>query len=469
MSELAGRWIRVSTGAQDERSQVPDLDAWISARGYELAATYEVHGKSAYHGKHESYLDRAIADMAAGRISVLVVWAADRIERRGALAALKLAERAREAGGRIEYVKDAYLNATNEMSDVMLSLSATLARQESKRKSERILAKHAALRVAGNLVGKVPFGYRAICDDESCATVTTRTSKCRKHAKLMVPDPETSGTVARIFDLFSDGYSLSAIARELDASGMLPGHGGKWWPKSIAEILSNPAYVGRRANERGVTVGEVPAIVRPGQWQDAQRRLAATGTRKGKPTGEAAQLVGVARCARCKGPMYRIRVGGKRSPNKIAYYRCWGTSREPSRCGLMIRCDVLEAAVSAAIVAELGSGPLRVTRTIPGHGYEDEIGACDLELANLMARLQSGELEASQYAAAVATVAAQRQDYATRKPVPARSLEIETELSRSAQWLAFDAAQRREYLTESGWLAYCDKLSDGTVTAEMAG
>ena len=51
MSEIAGRWLRVSTMSQDEASQEPDLDRWISRHGYEVGPTYRVHRLSAFHGK----------------------------------------------------------------------------------------------------------------------------------------------------------------------------------------------------------------------------------------------------------------------------------------------------------------------------------------------------------------------------------------------------------------------------------
>src|SRR5258708_6246375 len=79
VSEIAGKWLRVSTMAQDEQSQEPDLDRWISQYGYEAGPTYRVQGLSAYHGKQEPELRRAMADMKAGRLSVLVVWKSDRL------------------------------------------------------------------------------------------------------------------------------------------------------------------------------------------------------------------------------------------------------------------------------------------------------------------------------------------------------------------------------------------------------
>src|SRR5260221_6138815 len=89
-TERAAKWIRVSSGGQDEENQVPAVSGYIRSRGYALArtagerGTYQVHGKSAYHGEHQGDLDRALADARAGKYDVLVIWHSDRLERRKA-------------------------------------------------------------------------------------------------------------------------------------------------------------------------------------------------------------------------------------------------------------------------------------------------------------------------------------------------------------------------------------------------
>lgn len=125
MSENAARWLRVSTVAQDEANHEPDIDRWFEDKGYVVRKTYTLRGKSASKGRQDKAFDEMIQDMRRGVFTVLVVWASSRIERRGAYNAFDLARRVKEAGGRIEYVKDAYLNEANDMSDVMLALAAT--------------------------------------------------------------------------------------------------------------------------------------------------------------------------------------------------------------------------------------------------------------------------------------------------------------------------------------------------------
>jgi DNA invertase Pin-like site-specific DNA recombinase len=60
--EDAGLWIRVSSGGQDEANQRPDLERYCAQRGYNIAREYEVHAKSAFHGRQRKDLDSAIQD-----------------------------------------------------------------------------------------------------------------------------------------------------------------------------------------------------------------------------------------------------------------------------------------------------------------------------------------------------------------------------------------------------------------------
>ena len=48
--ERSGRWLRVSTGRQEEGMQVPDVERWESARNYDVKRVYTVHGGSAFKG-----------------------------------------------------------------------------------------------------------------------------------------------------------------------------------------------------------------------------------------------------------------------------------------------------------------------------------------------------------------------------------------------------------------------------------
>ena len=244
MAESSADWLRVSTGAQDEASQVPDIDGYNAEKGYTRSGkVYVVHGKSAYHGKHAPKLDEMFADMAAGVFDVLVVWAVDRIERRGALKVFELIERARAAGGRIEFVKDAHLNTANDMSDVMLALSATVAKQESKRKGERTAAKQDNLRSKDALTGTCPWGYEIVRVDG---------------VKTIAPTDVGRTWLPVIFQKFAAGETLASVAQYLTENQVPSSTRGSkqdapcsWYPRTIGSIIRNTTYAGMKPNGRG--------------------------------------------------------------------------------------------------------------------------------------------------------------------------------------------------------------------------
>jgi DNA invertase Pin-like site-specific DNA recombinase len=262
MTERSARWIRVSTGTQDEASQVPDIDKHVAANGYVPSGIdYVVHAKSAYHGKQDKDLDRAIADIEAGRFDVLVCWVSDRIERRGAAKLFELMARAKQAGGRIEFAREPHLNeASNELSDVMLALAATMARQESRRKSERVVIKHDSLRAKNSLTGTVPWGYERVELDGVKSMRLTATG--RKWLPV-------------IFEMVASGDSLGKVARFLMASRVPTssrGNGTTWYPRTVSEVIRNSTYAGQHRNGQGHVL-EVEAAVSDELFQDASDNL----------------------------------------------------------------------------------------------------------------------------------------------------------------------------------------------------
>ena len=156
----AGVWIRVSTGHQDADNQVPDIEHFAAHHGHELTARYEV-SESAWNGgkdggEYRATLQRALDDAWAGKFSVIIVWALDRITREGAEGALRIIRQFRERGCTVVSVKESWLNGAPEVQDVLVAFAGWMAQQESARRSERIRAGLAKRRTEGKPVGRQP-------------------------------------------------------------------------------------------------------------------------------------------------------------------------------------------------------------------------------------------------------------------------------------------------------------------------
>lgn len=155
-------WYRVSTGHQDSDNQVPDVEHFAAHHGYTITTTYQVSDSAWKNGGGAEYkrtLARALDDAHAGRFSVLVVWALDRIVRddeSGAEAALRIFRQFRQRGCTVVSVKESWLNGAPEVQDVLIAFAGWMAQRESERRSERIRAGLARRAAEGKPIGRAP-------------------------------------------------------------------------------------------------------------------------------------------------------------------------------------------------------------------------------------------------------------------------------------------------------------------------
>jgi DNA invertase Pin-like site-specific DNA recombinase len=154
----AGVWIRVSTGSQEYANQLPDIERFAQHHGYELVERYEI-SDSAWNGgkdggEYQRTLKRALDDAWAGKYSVLVVWALDRISRGGAEDVLSIIRRFRERGCVVVSIKESWLNSSPEVQDVLVAFAGWMAQQESLRRSERIRSAIARKKSDGTWTGR---------------------------------------------------------------------------------------------------------------------------------------------------------------------------------------------------------------------------------------------------------------------------------------------------------------------------
>jgi len=155
----AAAWYRVSTGHQDTDNQVPDVEHFAAHHGYELAGTYTVSDSAWKNGggaEYKAALQQALDDAWAGKFSVLIVWALDRIVRNGAEEALRIFRQFHERGCTVVSVKESWLNGSPEVQEILIAFGGWMAKRESDRRSERIkigLNKRAA---QGKPVGRQP-------------------------------------------------------------------------------------------------------------------------------------------------------------------------------------------------------------------------------------------------------------------------------------------------------------------------
>jgi len=288
------------------------------------------------------------------------------------------------------------------------------------------------LRNTKSFVGRPPFGY-----------VIAGEAK----AKILVPDPVQADAICTVVALYLTGKSLRWLCAYLDAEGIPTRRGGSWVPKTLSEVLRNPVLAGRQVNGKGRTLLKVPPILDQDTWRKLQAEMDRKASKKGVAQAGTAMLGGVAVCAKCGGPMYRLNAYNTRKDGTkidLFYMRCWGTSTEPSRCKNMYPLEELEARVERFMTTTLARWPRYEMVTVPGHGHEEEIYEVERDLREL-------DFDDPDFTAKQVALLAERARLRALPSVPAFSERRATGDTIGEHWATLKTdAEKREFLQRLG-------------------
>ena len=153
----AAYYLRVSTEGQELENQRSEIAPFIERRGWQLISAFQdvVSG-----GKTEKDRPGFAAMLKAAhqcKFDILVFWALDRLTREGTRATLNYLQRLESKG--VDYVsyQEQWLDSTGPFKDVMISMFATLAKQERARISERTITGLKVARAKGKRLGRPPL------------------------------------------------------------------------------------------------------------------------------------------------------------------------------------------------------------------------------------------------------------------------------------------------------------------------
>ena len=140
-------WARVSTADQHTENQLAELREWAQARGLEVAAEF-ITEDSAWNtngakGKQFDKTRAALVDGAkAGQYTVVLVWAIDRLSRKGIEDTLATLRRLSDAGCTVWSRRESWAEDLKDphMRELFISIAAWVAKMESDRRSERVRA-----------------------------------------------------------------------------------------------------------------------------------------------------------------------------------------------------------------------------------------------------------------------------------------------------------------------------------------
>jgi DNA invertase Pin-like site-specific DNA recombinase len=155
-------YLRVSTEQQTVDNQRADVETWLKSHNVGPDdITYYAENESAWKVGHQKELARLLSDLRTGRrkYDVALVWALDRLTRQGIGTILQLINSFKVCGCRVCSIKESFLDVDSSFNEVFTAFIAWAAKYESDRKSERVKAAHARLRLEGKHIGR-PMGSK---------------------------------------------------------------------------------------------------------------------------------------------------------------------------------------------------------------------------------------------------------------------------------------------------------------------
>jgi site-specific DNA recombinase len=228
-------------------------------------------------------LQKLLADVRAGKITIVVVYKVDRLTRSLADFA-KLVELFDEYGVSFVSITQSF-NTTSSMGRLTLNVLLSFAQFEREVIGERVRDKIAASKRKGLWVGgPVPLGYR--CIDKKLEIV-----------------PEEAEAVRTIFTLYLELGSMGALLAELDRRGIRTKvnrrrdgqkRGGiRFGVGPLAHLLKNRFYIGEVDYRGEAYRGEHEPILSRDVFEAVQEKLAANAVdRQAWLRGSAAFLAG---------------------------------------------------------------------------------------------------------------------------------------------------------------------------------
>ena len=225
-------YCRVSTDSDAQleslKAQKQHYETYIAGRDdWEFAGLYFDEGISGTKKERRPELLRMIADCEVGKIDFVITKSISRFAR-NTTDCLEMVKKLLDLSIPIYFEKES-INTMEAKGEVLLTIMASLAQQESQSLSQNV---------------KLGLQYRY-----QQGQVQVNHNRFLGYTKdadgHLVIDPAQAEIVKRIYREYLEGKSMDKIATGLEADGILTGAGkAKWHTSTINKILRNEKYMG---------------------------------------------------------------------------------------------------------------------------------------------------------------------------------------------------------------------------------
>jgi site-specific DNA recombinase len=427
LSNIRGAVIvtRVSTGEQVKNgtsleSQLETCRSKAASLGLPIIAEYEDAGISGGSLLLREGMQAALADIKAGRASMLICANMSRYSR-DVEHQQRIRKDVRAAGGAVVFC-DMQFEDTPE-GDLAFSIMGGFAEYERKAIRARTMRGKRKRVEEGQQTSRSqpPFGYII----PTKADILRGTYPPEQLGKYVIIE-ENAKVVKRIFDEYGNrGLSLTTVARGLNHDGIrTPRNSEFWHATTLRNILVNSVYKGEPISGKWQTINDesrigtshringftitrpntqvrasednwirlsAPAIVSIELWDRVAERRSGNKSRSGGNPTRVRMLSGIVYCPICGAKA--IAHAAQQGKRKYAYYICrnyltqWERSPEKACSGNVYTIETVEHAVCAAI-AEACEAPTMIVAAIEAYRpsrvkADDSIGKKDIESLHL--------------------------------------------------------------------------------------
>lgn len=235
-------YCRVSTDSEEQASsyetQISHYTDYITKNpSWTLAGIFADEGISGTNTKLRVEFNRMIDECMAGNIDMIISKSISRFAR-NTLDCLKYIRLLKEKNIPVYFEKEA-INTMDSKGEVLLTIMASLAQQESQSLSMnfKLGLQHRYQKGQVQINHNRFLGYTKDADGN------------------LVIIPEQAEVVKRIYREYLEGASITKIAKGLEADGILTGAGKtKWHASTVNKILRNEKYMGDALLQKTYTI-----------------------------------------------------------------------------------------------------------------------------------------------------------------------------------------------------------------------
>ncbi|NCB98450.1 MAG: recombinase family protein, partial [Bacteroidia bacterium] len=387
-------YCRVSTETEEQNSsyevQVAHYTEFIKKyTEWEFAGIFADDGISGTNTKKRDEFNRMIAECMDGNIDMVITKSISRFAR-NTLDCLQYIRQLKDKNISVYFEKE-NINTTDAKGEVLLTIMASLAQQESQSLSQNV---------------KLGLQYRY-----QQGKVQVNHKRFMGYTKdedgNLIIVSEEAEIIKRIYREYLEGQSLVGIGRALEKDAILTAAGkARWRPETIKKILKNEKYIGDALLQKTYTVDVLtkkrvknngivpqyyvenshePIISRELYMQVQEEMLRRTNLhsgadRKKRVYSSKYALSSIVYCPKC-GDIYRRIAWNNRGKHSIVWRCCTRVEHGPSRCDAPTVGETeLQEAVVKAINMALG-------------GKDDMLVALEQNIASVLALEDEGSIE----------------------------------------------------------------------------